>query len=154
MNKDVVAEVARGIVAYLAEARRADALARFAVGDLIHAIRYHPSVGTHAVRQVAERLALDESGLRRIARVAERIRPAERPSLLSLTDAQGLPLTWSHIELLERVCGANARIRVARAALEGPLSVHALRRFLRAQETISQSTRRGLLVIDEGPPSE
>jgi hypothetical protein len=90
---------------------------------------------------LAERLALDVSGLRRIARTAEGIRGEARATLLALTDASGLPLTWSHFELLAGVRGTEARMRAARQSLGGHFSVKKLREHLREQEMISRSTR-------------
>jgi hypothetical protein len=133
-------ELVDRVVRHLAEARRAEALERFAAGDAIHFMRYAREVGPHAVRLLAKRLALDESGLRRLARTAEAIREGERGELIALTDSRGLPLAWSHFELLAGVRGAEARMRVARMAVAEGLSVEGLRRWMRGREMVSQST--------------
>jgi hypothetical protein len=134
------AELVERVVRHLAEARRAEALERFAAGDAIHFLRYGPDRGAHAVRQLAIRLALDESGLRRLARTAEVMRAEEREGLLALTNSRGLPLTWSHFELLAGVRGAGERLRVARIALAEGFSVESLRRWIQGREMGSQST--------------
>jgi hypothetical protein len=131
-----LARVADQIVTHLAEARRGEAKARFAIGDEIHTIRHAATMLPRAVGRLAARLAIDESGLQRIARVAERIRPAERDALLSLTDGRGLPLTWSHLEQLQFVTGVEARLAFAREVLAAGLSVDELRRRLRGLKRV------------------
>jgi hypothetical protein len=125
-----VSDLARRIIGYSAEAFRAEVRAKFQIGDEIHAMRYSPSCGGNAIRALARQLVLDESGLLRIARVAARFSPREREALLSMTDARGLPLTWSHLEELQRVPSACARADLAQLALRDRLSVRELRRHV------------------------
>jgi hypothetical protein len=147
------AEFVDEVVRHLAEARRAEALERFAAGDVIHLMRYAREAGPRAIRQLAMRLALDESGLRRFARTAEVIRAGERGSLLALTDARGLPLTWSHLELLAGIRGSAVRMRVAQMVLAERLSVEKLRQWARRREMVSQIdvSEAGTLAPEKSP---
>jgi len=120
-------ELVSKILGYLAEAQRADIEAKFRVGDAIHAMRYSASFGRDALRVLAESIALEPSGILRTARVAERIQRAERELLLSLANARGFPLTWSHLEALQHVRGKAARLQLARIALRDDLSVRELK---------------------------
>lgn len=126
-ERTTLARTADRIVTHLAEARRAEAKARFAIGDEIHAVRCAAAMRPRAVGRLAVRLALDESGLQRMGRVAECILRPERVSLLLLTDPRGLCLTWSHLERLERIHGVPARLALAREILAEGLSVRQLR---------------------------
>jgi hypothetical protein len=67
------------------------------------------------------------------------MRAEEREGLLALTNSRGLPLTWSHFELLAGVRVAAERMRVARMVIAEELSVDGLRRWLRGREIVSQS---------------
>lgn len=125
------------VAALFAEARRAQAVARFAAGDAVHALRYDRTT-PEAVEQLANHLCVERSGLLRIARTSERIRDSERLALLALVDKRGLPLTWSHFELLAVVASREARIELARAAATDGLSVRDLQRLV-ASQTASRS---------------
>jgi hypothetical protein len=148
-----LAEVAQGILARLVEIRRAEALTRFAIGDDVHSLRYGPAAGPQDVRRLAKLLGLDESGLRRIGRTAEGIRPAQRKVILSLTDDRGLPLTWSHLEALARIRRTDQQIRVARKALAEWFSVEDLKRYVGELETVSQSARGARRALDAARPA-
>jgi hypothetical protein len=144
-----ISAVADRIAALLAEARLTDVRVRFAIGDQIHIIRR--SVGerkANPIGQLAQRLGLDQSGLHRIARVAERIRGAERQSLLSLIETRQSPLCWSHLEELERVHGLDARLRLAREVAANDLPVRELRRRVRHEETVSKSSSAASPTMD------
>ena len=67
-----LAMLSNQVAAHLADARRATILARFAAGDAVHLIRYAEAPAS-SMDRLAERLAVDRSGLMRIARTAERI---------------------------------------------------------------------------------
>jgi hypothetical protein len=133
-----IGEVGDKIVARLAQMRRAEVVARFAIGDEVHAVRRGPGFGNHAVRELAQRVGHDASGLLIMARVAESIRPEERSRLLALTDHVGLPLFWSHYVTLKDICGRQARMHVARLVLEQRFSIRELRSYQRGRATGSQ----------------
>ena len=133
------ADVTQSVADHFADARRATILARFAAGDAVHLIRYE-SGSAYMVDQLARRLCVDRSGLMRIARTAERIRAAERTTMLALVDDRGWPLTWSHFSALACVPSRSARTRLARASVNDRLSVKDLRTLI-VRETISQSSR-------------
>jgi hypothetical protein len=124
-----LAATANRIATTLAEAMRADVRARFLVGDELHKVRYLLH-GSFPVRALARRLGCDESGLQRIARVAERIGQNEREALLAMSDARGFPLSWSHFEELQHVSWADMRAELARKTVEEGLSVRKLRLYI------------------------
>lgn len=115
------------IKAKLVHARRTDACARFEAGDQIHLIRTSPELRRGAMRQLAVRLGLHESGLQRMGRTSERIRGAERQQLLGLVDSRGFPLCWSVFEALEGVSGADTRLAFASRVLSEDLAIRELR---------------------------
>lgn len=78
------------------------------------------------MRQIAKLVGMDQSGLRRYARVTERISPREFAWLVRLTRRHGGPFTWSHLEILAQVHDVERRKRLATAAAESGLSVRAL----------------------------
>jgi len=130
------AKIANQIVERLAQAMRADIVAKFSVGDEIHSMRTTRG-GQQAIRGLARHLALDEGRILRMARVSERFTRKERDALLSIVDGRGLPLTWSHLEELQRVRSARLRSDLAREALRDHLSVRELRGRVRA--TVAES---------------
>jgi hypothetical protein len=134
-----LAQLAESIWARLADIRRAEALGRFAIGDEVHAVRYGQGAAVCSVRQLSERTGLDESGLRRLGRTSEGIRPEHRNAILSLTDSRGFPLSWSHLEELARVRNSERQIGVARKALAERFSAEDLRRYISGRDTVSQS---------------
>jgi hypothetical protein len=141
------AELVGKILGYLAEAQRADIEAKFRVGDAIHAMRYSASFDRDALRLLADRIALEQSGILRTARVAERIQRGERELLLSLVNARGLPLTWSHLEALQHVRGKAARLELARIALRDDLSVRELKQRVvqtRGSRRANRASRTGV----------
>lgn len=143
-ESDAHAEVVKNVLGFLAEAQRADIQAKFRVGDAVHAMRYSPSFRRDAVRMLAASVALEHSGILRIARVAERIRRDERERLLALVNARGLPLTWSHLEALQHVHGTAARLELAQLALRDDLSVRALRLRIRESDQGQRSRTAAL----------
>jgi hypothetical protein len=74
---------------------------------------------------------MDESGLQRVGRVAERIRGEERRHLLFLRDHEGVPLRWSIFEELERLNSADTRLALAFQVLADNLSMQELRQRIR-----------------------
>jgi hypothetical protein len=119
--------VAVSVVAHLRDGRRAVIETYFKAGDEIHRLRSTAVCGPRAVRLLAERIGMDESGLQKWGRMAEVIRGEERVAICGLVDAAMLPLTPSLIVELQRVRNAEDRMELARAALEQGLSVEQLR---------------------------
>lgn len=123
--------LARDVAAHFAEAQRVAIRAKFSVGDAIHRIRYSAVHDSEFVGRVARHLALDKSGILRIARVAEQIRPNEREGLLALIDSRGMPLNWCHLEELQRLRTPSARADFAQAVTREHLSIRELRSRIR-----------------------
>jgi len=120
---------AERIVNRIAQAAIEDMRARYEIGEVAHQIRYNSeNRDTSALlRGLARLLNMDASRLRRYARVAESIRATEFAALLGLRGYCGLPLTWSHVELIAQGRTAAGRRQVAEDVLSGMLSVRALR---------------------------
>lgn len=138
-SKPEVGRAAERIVARLAEMRRAEVVARFAIGDEVHAVRYAMGLENRALWELAKSLRCDISGLLKMARTSERIRLEERSQLLALTDAIGLPLVWSHYARLKDIRSHQERLSIARIVLTNSFSVEQLTSYLRARETVSGS---------------
>jgi hypothetical protein len=130
--------IARHIVGRLAAAAEADLRGRYDVGCVAHAIRYEDD-GATALQQLGDRLALDESALRRYARVSETLSASEFEWVVSLRTRQGLPLTWSHIELLQQVRSSPRRRDLANAAARDGCSVRELAARVRAYRFTAES---------------
>ena len=126
---DRLAHVLARVTGSFAEARRSQVWARFAAGDAVNVLR-QPAGSSGEIRALAACLDIDESGLMRLARTSALIHPPERLALLGLNDARGLPLSWSHLELLARARGADRRLHLAQCALAEGISVRELRERL------------------------
>lgn len=118
----------RHVLLRLVEAALADVQARYDAGFLTRTVRRDQEgrFARGALSELATLFAVDDSRLRRYARVAEAIGPAEFSALLQMRDARGFPLTWSHFERLASVRGAHARQAAAVAAIQHGLTVRAL----------------------------
>jgi hypothetical protein len=121
------------IVERIASARVEEAKARYDLGVLLHAIRYAPlpEYGSRPIEEIATRLHVDPSGLRRYARVAEVIRPDEFRSYMVERTGPGGPLAWAHLERLSQVASATRRRTLADAAIRENLSVRCLDALIR-----------------------
>lgn len=76
---------------------------------------------SHTLRVAGVRL--DVSAVRKIRQVAAAIRPEEFEELLMMRTAAGLPLKWSHFELLARVRSKSRRAETARRILNSDMRV-------------------------------
>jgi hypothetical protein len=116
------------IFARIAAASVDDVQARYDLGTVLLRLR-RDAAGERsrpAVRALAERLGVDPSALRRYARVAETIGAEELGWLVKLRSARGMPLSWSHLDLLSRVRDAPRRRVLAEAVVAEDLTVRAL----------------------------
>ena len=113
------------IVQRLATAAVDDVLARYDLGKVLVSLR-HDSPERSALRVLAEHMGFDPSALRRYARVSSTIQPDEFEWLTGLRMRRGMPLSWSHIELLAREHDRNRRMELAAAVVTDDLSVRAL----------------------------
>jgi hypothetical protein len=127
--------VATRLLTSMAEAAVADLKAQYQVGCAIHELRY-PAPGespdARGLAALGKRLGLDPSALRRRARVTETIGPHEFAMIVELRSARGLPLTWSHLEVLSTVRSRARREAIAREVAEGELSVRQCSAMARA----------------------
>ena len=106
--------------------------ARYAFARCLHAVRYSPNA-LESMRTIAKRTALHTSVLRRFARVAEGVPPADLDEFTNLRTPRGLPLTWSHLEELATVRNRVLRRDLAAAAALEGLSVRHLRQRIRLE---------------------
>jgi hypothetical protein len=123
-----VSAITSHIVRRLADATVEDMRARYDFGRVLQTLRSRGrgAAGTGILRGIADRLRVDPSALRRYAHVSEAISPLEFAWMTDLTSARGVPLTWSHVELLARVSDAERRRQLALATVEQDLSVRDL----------------------------
>jgi hypothetical protein len=128
---DRLTGITRRVAESLRRMRHNESCTRFEIGDEVHALRCSADIGPRSVGRLATLLGMDESGLQRLGRIAERIRGEERSHLLSLRDQNGVPLRWSIFEELERLNSAHTRLALASQVLADNLSVHELRKRIR-----------------------
>ena len=123
------AAVTEHIVLRVAEAQVQEILAWYDFGCALHYARYAEVEGlklSSVITPLAGALDLHPSALRRYARVSEAIRPGELAFLIRLRGLDGLPLRWSHLELLSDVRSAERRRELAIEACSEGLSVRKL----------------------------
>jgi hypothetical protein len=124
--------IAAQIRARLSDAAVADLHARYELGQVVHQLRYGegPVSRSGDIALLAHCFDIHASALRRIARVAESVPPAEFAYVCSLRDPCGVPLTWSHIEVLSEIRNAQRRRDIARTTSATRLSVRELRELV------------------------
>ena len=127
MSDTRVASVATHIHLRLAGVQRDEIHARYDLGRLVHAVRYSEQFGAGAQAALSQLMNLDESVLRRHARVAETIRGEEFTTLLQLRMPSGASLSWSHLEVLAQVRAPTTRLSLAVETAARALSVRVLR---------------------------
>jgi hypothetical protein len=120
-----VNDVTMHIMLRLATAAADEVQARYDFGIVLLTLR-EAHAGRSALRVLAERYRFDPSALRRYARVCSAIFPDEFTWLAGLRTCRGMPLSWSHIELLAREPSRQRRKELAIAVLEDDLSVREL----------------------------
>jgi hypothetical protein len=116
------------VVLRMAQARVEEMRARYHLGGLLREAR-RGKLDLQAAAVVASLHSVTRihpSALRRHARVAETMGNDEFASLTSLRGSDGLPLTWSHLELLSEVRPAARRRELAELAVCEGLSVRRL----------------------------
>lgn len=133
----LVDTIADRVIAHLRCGRRAVINAHFNAGDEIHTLRTDTTCHGRAVRMLAEKLRVDESGLHKWARMAEAIRGHERETLCQLVDAVGLPLAPSFVVELERLRHPRDRLQLARTALDEHLTARQFRRRINMMQRSS-----------------
>jgi DNA-binding NarL/FixJ family response regulator len=119
----------------MADAAVADLRAQYAIGQFVHCLRYPGPDETSGLQHLVAlglRLDLHPSALRRRARVSETVRADEFEALLALRSPRGLPLKWSHFELLSAVRSRSRREATAIRILAEDLSVRECVALVRA----------------------
>jgi hypothetical protein len=109
--------------------------ARYEISRALHTVRYRSPNRTaqRGLARLSQKLGLDESTLRRWARVSEVIQRDEFASIIHLRNPHGLPLTWSHIERLTRLRNREERRAAAAQAALGNWSACELSRRIRTR---------------------
>jgi hypothetical protein len=133
-----VRAIALHVVQRLAEVGVEDVQSRYNLGCVAHQIRYDSSgqFARCALAEFADAVHLSVGVLRRYARVSEVIGAHELAEFLTWRTRCGLPLTWSHLELLSEVRGKMARRRWAEEAIREGLSVRELGRRSRCSRRL------------------
>lgn len=115
---------------------------RYDAGRLLHRVRYDDSrSGTRAIDDLGFKLDMHPSGLRAMARVAERIQPDQFERLVAVRCENGLPPTWSHLETLSKLSRRSCREAQAEALIGRLLSVEELKARVRAHQNLARSLR-------------
>lgn len=105
-----------------------DALVRHGVGTVVKKVRGdRAKYGERALKQLEDAFDFDENTLRRFEAVAETWTKADLKKLLHRKNVKGLPLTWSHLELLAQVSSGARRDKFIEKILHDALSVRELR---------------------------
>ena len=131
-----ILQVAGQIVGRIAAAAAEDMRARYELGQVVLRLRQKRSraAALTVLDSTARTLNLGPSTLRRYARVAATIHQSEFDFYLALSSPDGWKLTWSHLEELAEVRGADWRRHCASLATTECLSVGGLRARLRARQ--------------------
>jgi hypothetical protein len=125
------------VVQRLAAAAEEDLQARYDLGEVVLSLR---GVGSRsAIRLLAEHLGSDASALRRYARVTRTIGADEFRWLVSLRTPRGVPLSWSHVELLAQDPDLERRKGLAAAVTREDLTVRQLAARLPASTRANRS---------------
>jgi hypothetical protein len=137
---DIIIKKARLL---MAGAERDDVRARHAVGVLVENVRTKGGYGDSAVAKMAKALGVGESTLRRYGDVAKAWTAGEASSFINKA---GVPLSWSHLELLVGVPDGRTRNSLLKLAREKNLSVRDLRaELLRRGEKVDGGATEKLL---------
>jgi hypothetical protein len=124
-----LAAVAVHLLARMSEAAVADMQARYDLGQVVHRLRYGEECAARRdhIALLASSFDIHPSALRRMARVSESVSPGEFRYFCALRDSRGIPLTWSHLEVLSEIRYAPRRRELADLASARRLSVRELR---------------------------
>jgi len=109
--------------------------ARYDLGVFVYRVRAadHDASSAEVLRRLAKSFEMHTTALRRCARVAEVMSPEEFETLLSHRGQDGMPATWSHVELLVEIADPEVRRQLGRAVTSEPLSVRALAARIRTR---------------------
>lgn len=114
----------------LAKAVKVDAGIRHRIGTAVKQVRDRAKYGAGAMKELERAFGFDANTLRRFEAVAETWTRGELRSLLAKKNANGVPLTWSHLEALAEEQVAQRREKFIVKALEKGWSVRDLREAL------------------------
>ena len=128
--------------AALATADRDDMRARYKVGRIVGEVMDEAKYGQNAVEVMEEKLRRDKKTLYRYARVAQLWPAAEFERLVRKKDAAGLPVTWSHLEVLVEVEDGRVRKGLLSKALKKCWSVRTLRAEIENLEPASSRSKK------------
>jgi hypothetical protein len=130
------------LIERLADAGVADMRARYDLGGIVHKLRYDRAreFGALTLANLAHAINLHPNTLHRYARVRESIALSEFEELLELRTPHGLPLSWSHLEVLARARRADVRRRCAREVAAESLPVRVAAKRLRSYMSATDCT--------------
>ncbi|WP_437656776.1 hypothetical protein [Sorangium sp. So ce1182] len=115
----------------LASAGTDDAKARYRLGALVNTIQEDADkYGKRGVEQLARALGFDKTLLYRHAKVASCWSLKELSELLQSESVTGLPISFSHLQLLATVTNSKKREKYVEVVLNQGLSVRKLKRLL------------------------
>jgi hypothetical protein len=117
-----------------------DTQARYELGRLLLHVRYRSVTESlsEALQSASEALQVTPNVLRRYARVSGVIGPEEFAELIELRGIHGMPLTWSHLELLATLRPSRERRALASEIVDHGLSIRATVQRIREMAATSQ----------------
>jgi len=120
--------MASRIVERLVKIALDDIRVRYELGQLVHTAcqAKRRASGSTALERLSLTLDVHSTALRRHARVSAMFTQGDLEAVLSLRRPNGLPVTWSHLELFSEVTNRDARWRFVHLAVAEGLSVRAL----------------------------
>jgi hypothetical protein len=110
----------------LAAAERDDLAARHQVAVIVLDVKDTSKYGENAIERVEEEIGFDRATLYRYARVAEVWATKEFKDVSARTNSKGMPLSWSHWELLATLDDGRSRKSLVERSFKEALSVRAL----------------------------
>lgn len=139
--------MAKHLLRERAEAAIEDIRSRYALGGLVHRVRYGVSdaVRTRALADLGTMFRLKPASLRQLARVTEIIGLEEFERYLMVRGPHGFTLSWSHFEELAQVRNTTTRGRHAEAAITEALSVSDLRHHIRKIAACGEAMHEGAI---------
>ncbi len=128
---DPVLAVALHIVARFAASAQEELLVRYDMGWLVHTLQEQGKLAEN-LPALTRIFGLDESRLRYYSRISQTFPPKEFYWVASLRRPDGRPLSWTHIEHLQKVTVARRRREIAFQAAQEAWAVKELEERVRA----------------------
>jgi hypothetical protein len=128
----------------IAKATVADAMVRHDIGTVVKKVRGNRAkYGARALAQLERAFDFDENTLRRFEAVAELWTASGLAKLLARKNSKGLPVSWSHLELLAEVASDGKRDKLIEKTLAESLTVRQLRLLVHPPQAATNEAMEG-----------